>query len=80
MDRRIDRRDFLNGVAVGVGVLGTGLGAASSALAQGAGWPQDAAGYYPPLLTGLRGSHAGSFEGAHALRDPRRPYRHRREL
>jgi len=69
MDRPIDRRDFLNGVAVGVGVLGTGVGAAFSALAQGAGWPQDAAGYYPPLLTGLRGSHAGSFEGAHALRD-----------
>jgi spermidine dehydrogenase len=26
-------------------------------------------GYYPPALTGLRGSHAGSFEVAHALRD-----------
>jgi spermidine dehydrogenase len=30
---------------------------------------QDALGYYPPLLTGLRGSHPGSFEDAHALRD-----------
>jgi spermidine dehydrogenase len=26
-------------------------------------------GYYPPLLTGMRGSPAGSFEAAHALRD-----------
>jgi spermidine dehydrogenase len=29
----------------------------------------DGADYYPPLLTGLRGSHPGSFEPAHALRD-----------
>jgi spermidine dehydrogenase len=33
------------------------------------GAAQDAPGYYPPLLTGMRGSHPGSFEGAHALRD-----------
>lgn len=26
-------------------------------------------GYYPPLRTGIRGSHPGSFEIAHALRD-----------
>jgi spermidine dehydrogenase len=26
-------------------------------------------GYYPPLLNGMRGSHPGSFESAHALRD-----------
>jgi spermidine dehydrogenase len=26
-------------------------------------------GYYPPIRTGLRGSHPGSFEQAHALRD-----------
>jgi spermidine dehydrogenase len=32
---------------------------------------QDAFGYYPPLLNGLRGSHPGSFEDAHALRDGR---------
>ena len=30
---------------------------------------QDRPGYYPPLLTGMRGSHPGSFEAAHALRD-----------
>ena len=69
MDRPIDRRDFLNGVAVAVGALGAG-GLATPALAQaGLAWPQDQAGYYPPNLTGLRGSHPGSFEAAHALRD-----------
>lgn len=26
-------------------------------------------GYYPPALTGLRGSHPGSFETAHSVRD-----------
>jgi len=25
--------------------------------------------YYPPALTGMRGSHPGSFEAAHALRN-----------
>jgi spermidine dehydrogenase len=31
--------------------------------------PQDVPGYYPPLLNGMRGSHPGSFESSHALRD-----------
>jgi hypothetical protein len=31
-----------------------------------------AAVYYPPALTGLRGSHAGSLDVAHALRDGKR--------
>ncbi|MDD1678048.1 MAG: hypothetical protein LUO93_02535, partial [Methanomicrobiales archaeon] len=30
---------------------------------------QDRPGYYPPTLTGMRGSHPGSFEVAHAMRD-----------
>ena len=70
MNTPIDRRDFLNGVAVGIGALGGGW-MAGAANAEGAAtpWPQDAAGYYPPTLNGLRGSHAGSFEAAHALRD-----------
>src|SRR3954469_24179816 len=54
----ITRRDFLNGVAVGIG--GSLLGA-PELLAQAAGLA------YPPALTGLRGSHVGSFEVAHAL-------------
>src|SRR5450432_1349979 len=65
MDRPIDRRDFLNGVAVAIGAIG----APGFALAAEAAWPQDQAGYYPPILNGLRGSHAGSFEAAHDLRD-----------
>ena len=64
MDRPIQRRDFLNGVAV------TALGLASArAEAAIAAAPQDAPGYYPPLLTGMRGNHPGSFEVAHSLRD-----------
>jgi spermidine dehydrogenase len=61
MGRPIQRRDFLNGAAV------TALGLAAAGRAQAA--PQDAPGYYPPALTGLRGSHPGSFEIAHSLRD-----------
>jgi spermidine dehydrogenase len=68
MDRRIDRRDFLNGVAVAIGAIGAS-GLAGVAAAEGASWPQDQPGYDPPVLNGLRGSHAGSFEQAHALRD-----------
>ena len=33
------------------------------------GLKQNSADYYPPALTGLRGSHPGSFDAAHALRD-----------
>jgi spermidine dehydrogenase len=68
MNRRIDRRDFLNGVAVAIGALGTGM-AGRAAAAVGVDWPQDRPDYDPPILTGMRGSHPGSFEAAHALRD-----------
>lgn len=54
----IDRRDFLNGVAL---TVASGLTPAQL-LAQ---TPSP----YPPALTGLRGHHAGSFEAAHKLRD-----------
>jgi spermidine dehydrogenase len=70
MHRPITRRDFLNGIAIGIG------GAMAGALGPGTTWPvsaaplaQDAPGYYPPALTGMRGSHDGSFDVAHALRD-----------
>jgi spermidine dehydrogenase len=65
MGSPISRRDFLNGVAIGVGGtiaagwLSPDLG---TLLAQGQ------AGSYPPALTGLRGSHAGSFEAFHSMR------------
>ena len=51
----ITRRDFLNGVALGV----------AAGLAPVELFGKD--GRYPPALTGLRGSHPGSFEIAHAL-------------
>jgi spermidine dehydrogenase len=71
MDRPIGRRDFLNGVAITAGAT-----LASSAL-PGFAWmtgedgkfAQDGPGYYPPTLTGMRGSHPGSFETAHSERD-----------
>src|ERR1700741_4660859 len=62
MGRRIDRRDFLGGVAAGGSAAALGLGGSASA----APLPSD---YYPPKLQGLRGSHPGSFEAAHQLRD-----------
>jgi spermidine dehydrogenase len=67
MYRGITRRDFLNGVAltVGAAIFPSDLFAAA-ALPSGS---QDSPGYYPPALTGLRGSHPGSFEVAHSLRD-----------
>jgi spermidine dehydrogenase len=67
----ISRRDFLNGVAVGVG------GAIAGSMLPSLPWTADAAtqtaqnapGYDPPALTGMRGSHPGSFEVAHSVRD-----------
>jgi spermidine dehydrogenase len=66
MDQPITRRDFLNGIAVGAAAAASGPLLAASLPDPAA---QSALGYYPPLLTGLRGSHPGSFEDAHALRD-----------
>ncbi|TXS92712.1 NAD(P)-binding protein [Parahaliea maris] len=57
----ITRRDFLGGVAVGM--LAGGLQPLR-------GFAQTASGsgiYYPPSLTGMRGSHPGSFEVAHSM-------------
>jgi spermidine dehydrogenase len=80
MDRPIDRRDFLNGVALSIGatlMAGEGLAAESAPAASASSQepsaaqgmtPQDSR-YYPPRLTGMRGSHPGSFEAAHASRD-----------
>jgi spermidine dehydrogenase len=73
-DRRIPRRDFVQGVLAGAATALTGPLLAPPALAAtetlaGEIAPQDRRGYYPPRLTGLRGSHPGSFEAAHAVRD-----------
>jgi len=65
------RRDFLNGAAVvaGASIAGMLLPGATWADSKDAIALQDQPGYYPPALTGLRGSHRGSFEAAHSLRD-----------
>jgi len=65
MDAPITRRDFLDGVAMAVGGASLLAGNASAATT----FPQDRAGYDPPTLTGMRGSHDGSYDYAHTLRD-----------
>jgi spermidine dehydrogenase len=73
MGREITRRDFLNGVAVGVGgtLISEGIGTetllAAAALDEFA--PEKAVDYYPPARLGIRGNHDGTFTFAHRLRD-----------
>jgi spermidine dehydrogenase len=57
MRNKISRRDFLSGTAL---VIAGGLTPRAQLRA-------DPARYYPPALTGLRGSHPGSFEVAHQV-------------
>jgi spermidine dehydrogenase len=67
--RDIPRRDFLQGALVGAAGLLTPAWLSGAWAAEARAAAQDQPGYYPPLLNGLRGSHPGSFESAHALRD-----------
>jgi spermidine dehydrogenase len=75
MGRKITRRDFLNGVSVGVGgavVSASGVLDAETLLAAAALdeiSAQNAPGYYPPAKMGMRGNHDGSFTFAHLMRD-----------
>ncbi len=68
MGRRIDRRDFLNGVAIGVGAVSSALHA-RPARAE----PVEQAGQalspdtYPPRRLGLRGQHASAVEAFDAI-------------
>src|ERR1700691_1690500 len=57
MSNTISRRDFLSGTAL---AIAAGL----TPIAQMRAEPVR---YYPPSLTGLRGSHPGSFEAAHQV-------------
>jgi len=72
-DRAIPRRDFLQGALVGAATALTGPLLKAYAAEDTDRAAQDLPGYYPPLLTGMRGSHPGSFENAHALRDGLKP-------
>jgi len=67
MHRKITRRDFMNGAAMAIGA--TWLPSFSMGNSPAAQEPQNDTGYYPPTRTGMRGSHPGSFEVAHSLRD-----------
>jgi len=73
MSREITRRDFLNGVAVGVGGTLVGGGIATETMLAAAVLdefaPEKASDYYPPSRTGIRGNHEGTFTFAHRLRD-----------
>jgi spermidine dehydrogenase len=63
MPTGITRRDFMNGIAIAVaGAAGVDFSRAHAA-------EPSVAGNYPPGRDGLRGSHLGSFEAAHRLRD-----------
>lgn len=72
MDREISRRDFLNGVsAVAAGALVSGCvgptAIGTDPIGREAG--EAAATYtdYPPVRSGMRGNHDGSYEVAHEL-------------
>ena len=75
MKKKITRRDFLNGAAIAIAAGGTMSSRGLLALGQDtAGQATKMTGpvglskdYYPPVLTGIRGSHDGSFEVAHQL-------------
>ena len=72
MNRKITRRDFLDGVALAVAgsVLASnapllhGLGSTDAAFS-----PEKDPNYYPPALMGMRGNHEGTYISAHSLRD-----------
>lgn len=64
MHRDITRRDFISDVSVAALGLTLPVGALANAPDNTAGL---VASHYPPTRTGMRGSHAGAFEAAHAL-------------
>ena len=72
MTKQIKRRDFVSGVAIGAGgLLLAGCTddrpvSFANEVPRG-GLAPSSGSYYPPTLTGMRGSHDGSYEVAHAL-------------
>lgn len=66
MDRKISRRDFLDGVALGAVALGAGALDAGALGTRGARADNAA---YPPALSGLRGHNLGAMNVMHAIRD-----------
>jgi spermidine dehydrogenase len=64
MDRPITRRDFLDGVAMAVGMAALGAGGLGAGAARA-----EAQGAYPPGKTGLRGQTDAATNVMHAIRD-----------
>lgn len=62
MGRAISRRDFINGVAAATACAAIPNIALASSKNVGSKNK-----YYPPLKTGMRGNHPGSYDAAHAL-------------
>ena len=61
MNRDITRRDFIHDLSL----TSLGLGLPAGVLAEAfTGNPESAGTYYPPIRTGMRGSHPGAFEVA----------------
>ena len=71
MGRAISRRDFVQGVAVATAGAAAIGGPAAAMAAQATSGTGPTPANYPPLRTGMRGMHPGSYETAHALRDGR---------
>ena len=72
MQRAITRRDFVQGAAVAAGAaLQAGAlgfsGVTNTSAAVSAGAQRMTIADYPPVKTGMRGSHPGAYEIAHAL-------------
>tara|TARA_B110000116_G_scaffold67317_1_gene57916 strand:- start:1783 stop:3732 length:1950 start_codon:yes stop_codon:yes gene_type:complete len=71
MDKPIERRDFLQGAAFSLATAVGGMlpGQVFGASPDTENAAQNQPNYYPPIRTGMRGSHPGSFENGHAVRD-----------
>ena len=72
MSKQIKRRDFVSGIAIGAGGLllagcADDLPSNLTNEVPSVSLPPLPGSYYPPTLTGMRGSHEGSYEVAHAL-------------
>jgi spermidine dehydrogenase len=72
MDRSITRRDFLNGFGIAIGggfVLSHHEWLNAFGLPQSPYAPEKNLNYYPPTLTGMRGTTDATMQAGHALRD-----------
>lgn len=67
MHRKIDRRDFIQNVSLAslaLAIPGVSFTKETSKIGHSQSANQN---YYPPIKTGLRGSHPGAFENAHKI-------------